>query len=43
MLGKTQGVEVAAALTSEHLLPGGKILYRETGWIKLNGNIIITS
>jgi hypothetical protein len=41
MVRKTQGVEIAAALTSEHLLPGRKILYGKTRWVKFNGNIII--
>jgi len=43
MRWKAEGVEIAAALTSEHLLPGRKILYGETRGVKFNGNIVITS
>jgi len=43
MMRKTERVEIAAALTSEHLRPGKKIHYRETRRIKFNGNVIITS
>jgi len=36
MMRKTERIEIAAALTSEHLRPGKKILDRETRWIKFN-------
>jgi hypothetical protein len=36
-------VEIAAALTSEHLRPGRKILYGKTRRVKFNGHIVITS
>jgi hypothetical protein len=36
-------VEIAAALTSEHLLPGRKILYGKTRRVKFNRHIVITS
>jgi hypothetical protein len=43
MMWKPEGVEFAAALTSEHLLPGRKILYGETRRVKFDGDIVITS
>jgi len=42
MLWWPQGVEVAAAITSELLLTGVQILDGETMGIKFNRNIIIT-
>jgi hypothetical protein len=42
MVWKTEWVEIAAALTSEHFLPGRKILYGETRGVKFDGNIIVT-
>jgi hypothetical protein len=42
MVWKTEWVEIATALTSEHFLPGRKILYGETRGVKFDGNIIVT-
>jgi len=39
---QAQGVEVAMAVTLEHLHPGRKILDRKTGWVKLNRDIVVT-
>ena len=42
LVRKAKRVEVAMAVTSEHLRPGRKILDRETMGVKLDGDIIIT-
>jgi hypothetical protein len=39
--GKAERIEVAGAVTSEHLRLGWKILYRKTMGVKFDGNIII--
>lgn len=43
LVGKTEWIEIAIALTSENLRFGRKILDRKTTRVKFNGNIIITS
>jgi len=40
---QAQRVEIAMAITSEHLRPGRKILDRKTKRIKCNEDIVITS
>ena len=41
MMREPKRIEVAHALTSEHLRPGTKILNGETNRVKLDRNIIV--
>ena len=43
LVRKTEWVEIARTVTSEHLHPGRKILDRKTTWVKLDRYIVITS
>ena len=43
MLWESEGIEITAAITSEHLRPGMKILDGKTRRVKLDRNVIITS
>jgi hypothetical protein len=43
MMRKTEGVQIAAAFTSEYLRPGRKILDRGTSGVKLDRNVIVMS